>query len=371
MTPMTNAVAGRPWLVPVLLDAEKDRDAWVASRVAGIGGSEVPAILGESDHKSAVDVWLDHTVGGRDFIDTDRTIVGRLLEPVVLGWFAEGAPSWPREGGRVVVAKPPTVYHRDRPWQRGSADGLIYEPEQVEALQTARGGQVLTDLEIVSSPLRPLGGAEVKTHGWFASRNYETTDEGAPVDVPADKRIQCAWYMELYEIPFIYLIALVDTHLRKTYVVHRDPELGATMLAEVERFWTRNVLGGVQPDPDGTKSYREYLSQRFNKHRAELVASTPEIDATTKRLIRMKRIESRVKDEREILEQRIKLFIGEAAGVDTELGAVTWKWQRSGKLRDKEARAELYKIAGYTNAEIADFEKRFEQPGHRVMRTPK
>lgn len=376
--PMT-MVAGRQWLVPVLLDPDADRDQWVESRLAGIGGSDASAVVHEHPTKTAIDVWLERRTGASDFQDNDRTVVGRMLESSVLRWFENGGEEWPRSGAPFVIGKPPTVYHRDRPWQRGSADGLIYEPEQVATI--APPNSVMRtiidtrsksrDMQLCLSPLVPVAGVEIKTHGWFASRAYEFTEEGAPVSVPPDKRIQVAWYQELYDLDVFYLVALVDTHLRKTYVIERDRDLGATLLEECERFWRVNVVGGAQPEPDGSESYKAYLRTRFAKHNAELVASTPEIDAAATRLLEVKRAQKAAEDEREKLEQVIKSFIGESAGVKTALGSITWKSQASGKLRDKEARAELYTALGWTDTEIRLFEKRFAQPDHRVMRTPK
>lgn len=376
--PMT-MVAGRQWLVPVLLDPEADREAWVESRLAGIGGSDAPAVVHEHPSKTAIDVWLERRTGTQAFQDNDRTVVGRMLEGSVVRWFENGGEEWPRFGGQIVIAKPPTVYHRDRPWHRGSADGLVYEPEQVETIAPPGSVNRITldtrapyrDAMLCYSPLVPVAGVEVKTHGWFASRAYEFTEEGAPVSIPPDKRIQIAWYQELYDLPLFYLVALVDTHVRKTYVVERDRELGATLLEEVERFWRVNVVGGVEPEPDGSESYKKYLRTRFSKHSAELVESTPAIDAATARLLEVKRTAKALEKEQETLEQVIKSHIGDALGVRTSLGNITWKSQASGKLRDKEARVELYTALGWTDSEIREFEKRFAQPDHRVMRTPK
>lgn len=359
----TCTIGACSWLVPLDLDPEADRDAWVDARAAGLGGSEVAAVVNEHPDKSAIDVFLEKTGAAVPFLDNTRTRVGRLLEPTVIGWYAAGHPLWERPGDELVIAKPPTCFHRDRPWQRGSADGLAYLPEQVVTLAPG--------VELIRSPLRPDHLVEVKTHGWFAARGYERIDNGVPIEIPNDKRIQCAWYMELYDIDRCHLIALVDTHVQKTYVIHRDREVGAYLLEEAERFWVHNVLAGVPPPPDGTESFGRYLSRRFRTHRPDLIASSPAIDAATQRLVRIKRLEKRLEKIRDVLEQEIKTHIGDAAGVKTALGAVTWKLQASGKLKEKDARSELYKIAGMTDAEIEAFEDRYKMPDHRVMRTPR
>lgn len=356
-------IARCPWLVPVGADAEKDRDAWVAARAAGLGGSEIAAVVGEHPDKSPIDVFLDKTGMPQPF-DSDRTFVGRELEPIVIGWYGRGEPYWPRPGGEYTIGKPPTCYHRDRPWQRGSPDGLAYLPEQVVCAVPAGDDSLL-------SSLVPDHMVEVKTHGWFAGRNYERTDDGVPVAVPNDKRIQCEWYMELFNVERCHLVALVDTHMRRTYVVHRDREVGAYLLEEGERFWTQHVLPGIPPSPDGTESFSRYLSQRFKTHRPDLLIASPEINDAARKLLRTKRAEKRLERLRDLLEQQIKLFIGDAAGVKTAHGAITWKSQRSGKHKTEELLTELRNRAGLTDDELATIKKTYELPDHRVMRTPK
>lgn len=357
-------IAGRDYLVPVDLDPERDREAWLADRLRGHGGSDVAKILNEHPTRGPIDVWRAHTGDGIEDDDTERSETGRYLEPVVLGWFAEGGRRWPRTGGAYHVIKPPTVYHRDRPWQRGSADGLGYYPEVVAHL--GLGADLLRATSVPSFLV------EVKTHGWFGARGYSLDDDdGDPIiSVPPDKRIQCAWYMELYDVDAAYLAALVDTHLRRTFLLPRDRQLGAMMLEEVEQFRKRYILTGEPPPPDGKPSYRDYLRKRFKSHDAEIVDSSDAVDVAAEALIAIKRDQARLKKERELAEQVLKKHIGEHAGVKTASGLVTWKSQRSGKYRDKELRAELYLALGWTDLEIAAHEAKFALDDVRVLRTP-
>lgn len=357
-------IAGRPWLVPVWLDPEQQREEWLASRLSGIGGSDAAAVVHEHPYKTAIDVWSERVTGVFDETELERATVGRMLEPTVIDWYAEGFPRWPREGGPLRIVKPPTTYHRDRPWQRGSADGLVYLPEVIAHL--GDGADLLA-----RAPATALDHiVEVKTHGWFAAREYDHSEAGAPVAVPTDKRIQCAWYMALYDAPACRLIALTDTHLRRTYELPRDRDLEDSLLEEVDSFWRHHVLTGEPPLPDGSQSYRRYLAQRFKTHSAELVETTPEIDEAIRQHIEIKRAKRELAAIEEKAEQAIKLHIGDKLGVRTALGNVTWKSQRSGRLREVEARAELYHVAGWTDDEIAAFEARHALPDHRVLRTP-
>jgi predicted phage-related endonuclease len=369
-------IAGNANLVPIDLDAEDDRNAWVAARMAGIGGSDAAAVLGEDQYKGPIDVWQERVMGGAAaFSDNVRTIGGRWLEPKVLDAFGRGGAEWPRPGDSLVIIKPPTVYHRDRPWQRGSADGLACDPDVLRASYPTLsmvGGLQGGQLALAFVRLKPAALVEAKTHGWFGSRGYDLNDDGnAVISVPPAKRIQCAWYMALYDVDLCYLAALVDTHHRKTFVLPRDRELESMMLEEVERFWTRHVLTGDPPPVDGTSRYTAYLRERYRKHGAEMVGTTEQVDLATETLQAIKGDMKRLKADAELAQQVIKNHIGEHAGAVTSHGAVTWKSQASGKLRDKDARDALYLALGWTDAEILEFEERYKQPDHRVLRLPK
>lgn len=371
MSEAQRGVAGRPWLVPIDADPETDREAWLLSRLAGIGGSDAAAVVGEHPDRSAIDVWRERTTGAVEMVGSDRGDVGALLEPTVLDWYSMGAPRWPRPGGWLTVVKPPSVYHRDRPWQRGSADGLTYLPESLEHLWHRRGDLSERDIVALAPPSALVEGVEVKTHGWFAGRTYTIGEDGTPIDVPPEKRIQCAWYMSLYDAPRWVLLALVDTHIRRTFVIERDKELEDTLLEQVDHFWRNHVLTGEPPPPDGTESYKRYLAARFKQNRGHLVETTPEIDRLIEAHIAIKREEGSLRVRKTKIANQLRAHIGDADGIRSRIGKVTWRLQPSGKMDEVAARKELYAVAGWTDDEIAAFEKRHACPDHRVLRTPK
>src|SRR5580698_601004 len=126
--------AGDYRLTPIDIDADEQREAWLRSRLEGYGGSDVVAIVGEGKKRRAVDVWEERRGGVESFDGNERTEVGRLLEPVVLNWFEVGEPKWPHRLSDICVVKPPSAFHASRPWQRGSADGLVYDLQRTSVL---------------------------------------------------------------------------------------------------------------------------------------------------------------------------------------------------------------------------------------------
>lgn len=364
----TMLIAGREDLIAVDSDRDSDPVAWFKMRMQGIGGSDAAAVLGEDPNKAAIDVWLERTTGPDPSFDNERTAAGRWLEPLVLDAFARGGERWPRSGGPMAYVKPPTVRHRARQWQFGSADAMLFEDHGIgcggESDPYANTAAMLA--------LTPSALGEVKTHGWLGSRAYDLSDDGDPIiSVPGAKRIQCAWYQSMFQVDVCYLIALVDTHLRRTFVLHRDLDLEATMLEEIERFWTRCVVAGVPPEPDGSSRYGKYLKERFRRHDVELLESTPEIELATESLLEIKREQKKLQRARDRAEQIIKSHIGDMGGVRTTLGSLTWHLQSPGKLKQAQALGELYQTVGWSDDQIAEFESRHQQPDHRVLRTPR
>lgn len=360
----------RPWLMPVVgangepLDPIRDREEWVTSRLVGLGGSDVAAICGEHPQKSAIDVWLERTpgMGGVEFVDNESTIMGRYLEPFVLGLYAEGGDAWPRSGGAMFMLKPPSVYHRDRPWMRGSVDGIAYDPDVAGWPGDPANGW---------RSVEPDHGTEIKTHQWFAARaQYNRSDDGVPIEVPADKRIQCAWYMALYRLPRWTLAALVDTHHRHTYAIPHDQAVEDYLLEEAESFWRNHVLTGNPPPPDGSESFSRYLAQRFRTHDAELIKADNEIEVLAGDLMVTRATIKDLEEKKEILDQTIKTFIGEHAGVVTKNGVFTYKSQ-VGRVRTSEVINELVTRLGLTDEEAAELNDKYRGERIRVFLAPR
>lgn len=362
-------------LVVVADQVANGRDWWLDARRKGLGGSDMAAILGEDPYKGAIDVWLSKVEGLESKVDRERTEVGNLLEPVILGWYAAGAPAWPHRDGESIVLRPPTVAHALRSWQRGSADGLVIEPRAAPpgALWfdwMTRGYHVRPPLAFADLLTLPIErGTEVKTHGWWAAKRYQEAEDIDAIGVPGDKRIQVAWYQELWDIDVWDLIALVDTHNRRQWTIHRDRQLGADLLAIAEAWWTKHVIGGVPPEPDGSEHYARHLRDRFRHARDHVVIADPAHDEDARRLRRWTRHMARVEREVDRLEQRLQNAIGDASAIDTAVGRFTYKEQK-GAIRYKAAVEAAFRDLDLPPARQESYLEGFRGEPFRVFRKP-
>jgi predicted phage-related endonuclease len=352
-------------------------------RRSGLGGTDVAKLFGEVSGRGPIDVFLDKTGEGDDFAGNERTEWGNILEPIIAQRTAV------KLGVILLPSDPLSFRHADRPWQLGSPDRLVYDVGLVEGehaadepgdwngyFYTAEGAalEARTEAEhhhaTLAEELRrigPTGGVEIKSHGHYAGLDYQRQGEDP---VPGRVRIQCAWYQSLTDLDSWKAAALIDTHQHRIFDIPRDREMEAYMLEEAERFWTKHVLAGVQPDPDGTESFTRYLNARFTLHDAEMIAPTASIEEWALELKDVKIARKRLEDRKKELENLLKGEIGEHLGVHTEVGKLQWKQRRSGKFRDKELREHLYDRLDLHARERADLEAEYALPDYRQLYTP-
>lgn len=185
------------------------RTAWLAARRAGIGGSDVAAVLGVSPWATPLDVYLSKVDPAPD-ADSPAKRRGRRLEPVVIEIYAE-------ETGR-RVERVPEIVRGPEPWMLASLDGISHAPARVLEIKTA-------------SPF---------VRGWG-----ESGGDGLPDHYAA----QVLWYLAVTGLPAAEVAVLIGSDDFRVYPVARDEELIDHMVARVREFWHRHVLAGVPPPP--------------------------------------------------------------------------------------------------------------------------
>lgn len=104
----------------LILPADADRTDWLTARRAGIGSSDIAAILGISRYGNALSVYHDKTGGlPLESDDSEPALWGRQFEETV-------AREWARRN-RSVVWRVGLVANIDRPWQMCTLDRRVLE----------------------------------------------------------------------------------------------------------------------------------------------------------------------------------------------------------------------------------------------------
>lgn len=358
----------------------EDLNRWLEIRRTGLSGSDVAAIFGEHQRLKPIQVWYDKRpdlappealAKLREYQrrETQRTIMGRQWERVIKDWYAAGEPLWPRRVGRMHVFDVPTMRRRDRPWQVLSPDGAGYEPEAYVPLWTIEG--------VVVPLTRPQRGMEIKTHGFNGSRDLpfeEDPDDEDYEDVefalPPRLRMQPLWYQSGMEVDEWDVAALIDTHHRRTWTIHRSLELEANVLEESDRWWRRHVVAGIEPEPDGSSSFKRHLRAKWAKHDDVELPRRGETDLLWAELRQIRRRMKADKASSDKIAQRIQQVIGDHRGIGVDGGTITWTHNSVGQVSYKNLADDYATKLGLTDREReANLDRHRGEPP-RVFRCP-
>lgn len=212
------AIQGEGSAFELIRTPEGDRDAWLAVRKQGIGGSDVAAILGLSKYKGAFALWAEKSglmeepdISGKPAVEW-----GNILEPVVGDHYRALHPD--REVRRVNAV----CRSLSRPWAQASLD---YE---------------------VKDQKLGWGVLEIKTVGLRSAGDW---DDGVPVYY----QTQVMHYLSVTKRPFADVAVLVGGQEYREYRLMRDEEDVAAVERAVDGFWAR-VQNGEPPEITGADS---------------------------------------------------------------------------------------------------------------------
>ncbi|MFB8035907.1 YqaJ viral recombinase family protein [Streptomyces sp. NPDC056004] len=220
MTTTALAGASAPAAGPTVLGwFEPGSDDWHAARAAGIGGSEIAAVLGISPYESRFSLW--HRKQGliAPVEESEEMYWGKIHEPGICDRFADLHPDW-------AVCESGTYAAVERPWQIANPDRVLHPLNKPE--------------EWI-----PPAVLEAKTarddHGW----GKPGTD-----DIPVHYRAQCLWYMDVLGARTCHVAVLIAGSEFREYVVKYDQTEALTMRDAGAKFM-RTLAAGERPDIDG------------------------------------------------------------------------------------------------------------------------
>ena len=191
---------------------ELSRQEWLELRRSGIGGSDMPSILGiDPFGGSAYGVWLSKVQGKYKEEENPDINRGNFLEPIIRDLYR-------KETGNEVQT-PQLQRHKVETWAIANFDGLIL-PED-------------------GAP----GVLEIKAPR--ASRFYALEDYG----VPDYYQVQIQHYLGVTGLQWAHFCAWNADAFRLLIVrVERDQELINLMWKVAREFWQANVLTGIPPE---------------------------------------------------------------------------------------------------------------------------
>lgn len=258
----------------------------------GIGASEAAAAAGVNPRKPRIKLWQELIGIAPPFEGNVHTEWGLRLEPIVQQKYAEMR-------GDVYLMRNPATRYLDE-WKRASPDALVCPASDLGA--------------------DPTHGLEVKCPEW---RDAERWGEPGTDDVPTEYLVQCVWSMHVVKLPRWDVAALIGAHDYREYRIDRDDELEGMLVQEVERFWRDYVLTGEPPPPDGSTEYSQYLAKKHSIVRNQFVDATTDMVEMIVNLRHAKAMEKQAGRDIAMLEQEIKVIVGNAAGIEYKNGNET------------------------------------------------
>jgi len=286
----------------------RSRDQWLQLRRSGIGGSDIAAILGLDEHRSALDVYFDKKGMGearRSEAMDEAARFGHLHEELIAREFA-------RRAGLRLYPSPGMLARADRPWMRADIDRLVAPPPA----RQSRTAKV------------PL---EIKTRSAYQSAQWQ--DE--PADTPA---IQLQWYLAVTGASHGYLAALIGGNSLRWYQMARDDELIGMLVEAGEEFMQR-LADDSPPAPDGSPRTALLLDSIWSAAPGSVALLGQEQAAEMRRLRDIvQRCDERVKASewtREFAVNEMKMIMedSEVAIAGTEVLAT---WRRNGTFRKRD-----------------------------------
>lgn len=277
-------------------------------RTAGIGGSDVPALLGISRWQSPLELYLEKTGQLDAQADNEATRWGTLLEDDV-------ANEWARREGKRIRRVKRALTHPKHDWLVGHVDRKVTGERAI--------------LEVKCSSAK----------GW----GEEGTDE-----VPDFVLAQTHTYMLLTDSEVAYVAALLwggygPPTLRR-YTVHRDGDMDALIVDAGSRFWHDHVIPRVPPPPQTSAE----CSIRWRQATAgKTQVAFPADLAALEELAAVKVAQKDLAARRDELERALKSSLRDAEALVDTAGDVyaTWKAQTSSRFDGaalREAEPEVY-----------------------------
>ncbi|MAH49047.1 hypothetical protein CMI37_24685 [Candidatus Pacearchaeota archaeon] len=311
---------------------QAERDAWLAERKKGLGGTDVASIVLSSAapsekvgcfERSTFNLWTEKT-GMLSSKDSDNQFLmrGRVMEKYVCEIYelhlGEGCHLW--EKG--------LTWHPTRPRIFGTPDRLVTHKN------------INFGMDAKTRRMRK---------GWGKTRT---------TDIPLDVEVQMRVYMEIFDAPYWDIATLFSLDDFRVYRIERDNQLGEELLDIGDEWWEKYVIAETPPPVDGTKLCREVVGKLHPRVKDEILrpATVAEREIYEK-ILKVRDQHKEITEKKVELENQLRVCIGESLGI---ANIATWKPTVPRKVFNK---------AKFTE-EHPDLYKKYvtEKPGHRMLR---
>lgn len=300
----------------------------LAMRRESYGASEVATVVGLGQG-SLIELWESKVLPPKPEESSDDTLardLGTLLEEPVAQVYAERTKTFLLPVG--------TLRHPTKPLALATPDRARFLT--VEARNRACESPGYCRADRIQEAERLV---EVKTTAGRYRREYGASGTGV---VPEEKALQATWQMAVTGVRRVDLPVLFLGDFAKSFEVFTidwNEQLFEVVYGAVERFHRDYVLTGKPPPPDATERYDEVLARMWPKHRLPAVTATPDQEALMARYAALRELSKLADNEKQRVRQLLVSAVGEAEGLISPVGKLTYKATRESQVVDWEAAA--------------------------------
>lgn len=260
----------------------------IAMRRTGIGGSDIPAILGVDPYRGPWNVFAEK-LGIAEPVDNRFTNWGKRLERAIAGEYED------RNAAELRPGK--TTRHPARAWHLATPDFMC---------------------STSSRHAEPHWGLEIKNKGFYQSAKWG--EDGADeTTVPEEVRVQCAWGMAVFDLDRWDAATLIGGNDYRQYRLARDLELEGLLVEVGEQFWRDHVLKKEPPPYDGSECAWAHLATRF-RPTAKALDAGAEVHELGAAIRAARQLIDAATEGKELHEQRLVAMLIEAGATFTDGG---------------------------------------------------
>lgn len=283
-----------------------NREEWLTHRQEGIGSSEVATILGLNPWETPYQLWRRKKGLDAPKEETFAMKAGHYLEDAV-------SMFWHDETGRDIIKRSAIdwlILNADKPYMRVSPDRTYW-------LSDSRKNSDKGILECKTTQMT-IDEEDLPKH-WFCQLQYQ-------LGVAELEQGSLAWLCSGRQFGYKD-IALV-------------PDFFQWIEEEVTKFWVDNIQGNIEPDATSVAD----VLLKYNRHTdGKIIEVADDIYTTVNDLKALKEQIAQLDEQKESLEEKIKLGFGDAEAISYGGQTIaTWKAPKPSEKFDAKAFAKAH-----------------------------
>lgn len=281
--------------------ADMSRDEWLDARRAGIGGSDVGAIMGFNQYKSAYQVFLEKTGQYHEEVDNEAVYFGNALEDFV-------AQEFTKRTGKKVRRLNKMLVHPEHDFMLANLDRVVVGERAVLECKTA---------------------SEYVKEAW----------EGE--EIPASYLCQVHHYLAVTGFEKAYIAVLVGGNKFIWKEIERDEEFIQILIDREKDFWENHVLKDIAPPIDGSDATNELIKKMYPQDDGTAIMLTKDDDVLLDAIDSISSEIKALEQQKKEYENQLKLKLENATEGHSQRHKVTYKTVVSNRVDSKRLKVEV------------------------------